>query len=135
MAPNATANLYSSKYYRGEKTKTCQERPHFLSGHFIKVFYKTTTCPRQPLLNDPKSGRLIQVWLYILEECRKDCHLKKDTAICDTFEINCVGKISLHAYLYLEVASRTLKKNFLNIEYQESLQELDLKKICRTVLS
>ena len=31
----------------GKKTlKTCQEQPHLLSGHFIKVFYKITTCPR-----------------------------------------------------------------------------------------
>ena len=27
----------------GKKLKTCQGRLHFLSGHFIKVFYKTTT--------------------------------------------------------------------------------------------
>ena len=32
-----------------------------LSGHFIKVFYKMTTCPRQPILSCPKKGRLIQV--------------------------------------------------------------------------
>ena len=25
-----------------------------------------TTCPRQPLLSGPKSGHLIQVWLYQL---------------------------------------------------------------------
>ena len=25
------------------KTKTYQERPHLVSGRFIKVFYKTTT--------------------------------------------------------------------------------------------
>ena len=29
---------------------------HF--GRFIKMFYKMTTCPRQPLLSGPKSGRL-----------------------------------------------------------------------------
>ena len=45
----------------GKKLKTCQERPHFVSGRFIKVFYKTTTCPRRPLLSGPKSGRLTQV--------------------------------------------------------------------------
>ena len=48
----------------GKKLKTCQERPHLVSGRFIKVFYKTTTCIRRPLLSGPKSGRLIQVWLY-----------------------------------------------------------------------
>ena len=29
-----------------------------------KVFYKTTTSSKRPLLSGPKSGRLIQVWLY-----------------------------------------------------------------------
>ena len=47
----------------GKKLKTCQGRPHLVSGRFIKVFYKTTTCPRQPLFGGPKSGLLIQVWL------------------------------------------------------------------------
>ena len=50
----------SSKYYRGEKKlKTCHEQPHLVSGRFIKVFFKTTTCPRRPLLSGPKSGCLI----------------------------------------------------------------------------
>ena len=44
-----------------KKLKTYQERPHLLSGRVIKVFYKTTTCPLQPLLNGPKDGRLTQV--------------------------------------------------------------------------
>ena len=43
----------------GKKLKTCQERPHLVSGPFIEVFYKTTTCPRRPIFNGPKSGRLI----------------------------------------------------------------------------
>ena len=52
---HTTANFYSSKYYCRKKTlKTCQERPHLLSSRFIKVFYKTTTCPRWPLLHGPK---------------------------------------------------------------------------------
>ena len=61
------ANLYSRKdlfTIRREKTKTCSGRPHLCSGCFIKVFYKTTPCPRWPLLNGPKSSRLTQVWLY-----------------------------------------------------------------------
>ena len=33
----------------------------FVRGRFIKVFYKTTTCTRRPLLSGPKSGRLIQI--------------------------------------------------------------------------
>ena len=60
----AIANLYLSKYYRVKKRKkktlkNCQEQPHLLSGHFIKMFYRTTTCPRQPPLRGPKSGCLI----------------------------------------------------------------------------
>ena len=49
-----------------KKLKTCQEWQHLVSGLFIKVFYKTTTFPRRPLLSGPKSGCLIQVWLYSL---------------------------------------------------------------------
>ena len=44
-----------------KKLKACQEQPHLVSDCFIKVFYKTTTCPRQPLLSGPKSVHLIQV--------------------------------------------------------------------------
>ena len=36
----------------GEKLKTCWERLCLFSGCFIKVFYKTTTFPRQPQLID-----------------------------------------------------------------------------------
>ena len=48
-----------------EKLQTCQTQPHLVSGHFMKVFHKTTTCPRWPPLSGPKSGCLIQVWLHI----------------------------------------------------------------------
>ena len=47
-----------------KKQKPCQERQHLISGCYIKVLYKTTTCPRGLLLSGPKSGRLIQVSLY-----------------------------------------------------------------------
>ena len=47
-----------------KKTKTCQEQPNLVSGCLIQDFYKTTTFPRRPPLSGPKSGRLIQVWLY-----------------------------------------------------------------------
>ena len=33
-------------------------------------FYKTTTCPKRPLLSGPKSGRLIQVWLYAVKKTK-----------------------------------------------------------------
>ena len=47
----AITNLYSCKYYRGDKKlKPCRERSH-----------KMSTCPRRPLLSGPKSGRLIQI--------------------------------------------------------------------------
>ena len=45
----------------GKKLKTCQERPHLVSGRLIKVFYETTTWSRRSHLSGPKSGRLIQV--------------------------------------------------------------------------
>ena len=47
----------------GKKLKTSQEQPHLLSGHFIKVIYKTTTYPRQPLLSGLKSGHLTQIFI------------------------------------------------------------------------
>ena len=45
----------------GRKRKPCQERPHLVSGRFIKVFYKTTSCPKRLLPRGAKIGRLIQV--------------------------------------------------------------------------
>ena len=30
---------------------------------------------------------------YILEDCKRECHLKKDTAMCDSFEIDCIDCI------------------------------------------
>lgn len=41
--------------------KTCSEWQHLARGHFLKVFSKTTACPRRPLL----SGHRIQLWLYV----------------------------------------------------------------------
>ena len=61
---NEAAIFIQTNITMGKKLKTCQERPNLVSGYFIKVFQKTTTYPRQPLLSGPKSGRLIQVWLY-----------------------------------------------------------------------
>ena len=55
------ANLYSSKYYRGKKLKTCQERQHLLNDRFIKVFYKMTIF----VLSRPKSGCLIQAYMTV----------------------------------------------------------------------
>ena len=34
--------------------------------------------------------------VYILEDCEKDCHLKKETAICDSFRIDYIEETSLH---------------------------------------
>ena len=44
-----------------------KERPDLVCGRFINVFYKTTTCPRRQLLIGPKSGRLIQIWLSLIQ--------------------------------------------------------------------
>ena len=53
-------SLYDINSGRGGP-KVFSEQPHLASGHFMKVFYKTTTCPRQPIMSGHKSGRLIQV--------------------------------------------------------------------------
>ena len=66
---NAQLQIFIQANITAEKIlKTCQKRPHLLSSRFIKLFYKcfTTTWPRQSLLSGPKSGRLGQVWLYLL---------------------------------------------------------------------
>ena len=60
----AIANLFQANTIVRKKLKTCHEWQHLLSDRFIKVFYKMTICPRQPLLSGPKSDCLIQVWLY-----------------------------------------------------------------------
>lgn len=65
-------NLYSLQdlftirhsLWRGKIPKACSEWLHLASGRFIKVSYKTTTCPRQPLFSGLKIGCLIWVWLY-----------------------------------------------------------------------
>ena len=56
---HAIANLSSNNYCCEKKLKICQEWRHLVSGRFTKMFYKTTTCPRRPLLSGPKSGHLI----------------------------------------------------------------------------
>ena len=45
----------------GIKTKNLPRTRDFVRCHFIKVFFKMTTCPRRTLLRGPKSGRLMQV--------------------------------------------------------------------------
>ena len=58
--------IHVKTFTLGEKNpqKTCQEWKHWASGHFMKLFYKTTTRTRRPLLSILKSGCLIQAWLY-----------------------------------------------------------------------
>ena len=56
-------------FSRGIKAKNLPRTTRFCLWSFMKVFYKTTTCPRRPLLSGPKSARLIQVWLY-QKRCR-----------------------------------------------------------------
>ena len=57
--------------------------------------------------------------------------------MCDCFEIDCIKETSLHTYLIFFTRSRLQGnvKIVLKIEYVEPLQELVLKKICRTVFS
>ena len=60
MAPKRELQIFiQANITVGKKLKPCQEWPHLLSFSFIKVFCKMTTCPRQPLLSGPISGRLI----------------------------------------------------------------------------
>ena len=76
--------------------------------------------------------------LYNLEDCEKDLHLKKIQPFVTVFEIYCIEETSLHAYFNFLNRSRLqghVKKKILNREYRDSLQELALKKICRTVFS
>ena len=71
------------------------------NSHFIKVFYKTNTCPRQPLLSGPKSGHLIQVWLYYEKVCRMNaCSL----SIFILFQ--------LQSWIILRVRTTYLLRNF-----------------------
>ena len=75
-------NLYSSKslFFTkhsqwGIKTKNLPKTIRLVCGHFIKVFYKTTTCPRQPLLSGPKGGCL---WLYVIINTLKSNKVAKE---------------------------------------------------------
>ena len=54
MVPKHAQIFIQANITEGNKLKTCQGRPHFFSGRFLKVFYKV-------FLSGPKSGRLIQV--------------------------------------------------------------------------
>ena len=51
-------------FIEGIKAKNLPRTSRFGLWSFYKGVFKTTTCPRQPLLIGPKSGPLIQVWLY-----------------------------------------------------------------------
>ena len=57
-----TLNVYKP-FTVGKKLTTCQERPDMVCSRFIKMFYKTTTCPTWLLLSGLKSGCLAQVLL------------------------------------------------------------------------
>ena len=43
-------SLFKQILPQEKKLKTCQERPYLLKDRFIKVFYKTTTSPRRPVV-------------------------------------------------------------------------------------
>ena len=63
------ANFYYKTFTVGIKSKNLPRTTRFGLWYFIEVFYNTTTCPRQPLLRDPKSGLSIQVWNYKYPAC------------------------------------------------------------------
>ena len=48
---------------------------------------------------------------YILKDCLKDCHFKKETVLCDSSEIECTEGTFLHAYFLLEVRFKDMWKN------------------------
>ena len=54
--------LYNTFTQKKKQPKTYQEQPNLVSGSFIKVFYKMTTCSRRPLLSGPKNDLFIHVW-------------------------------------------------------------------------
>ena len=47
-------SLFKQILMSEKKLKACQEQQHLVSGHFMNVLYKTTTCTRQPRLSGPK---------------------------------------------------------------------------------
>ena len=50
-----------------EKTKPWLEQKHLASGHFMKLFYKITTCPRWALLSGPKVGALYRFGCTLID--------------------------------------------------------------------
>ena len=45
------------------------------------------------------TGLINMKLIILLKIGKKDYHLKKDLAMCDSFEIDCIEETSLHAYL------------------------------------
>ena len=85
-------------------------------GRLIQVFYKTTTFPRLPLLNGPKSGRLIQVWLYLLKKklCTKDEIINKLVETQNTVLNTVSAKYNNQHSNTLNQSSSSLTSNNLN---------------------
>ena len=63
---NCKSSLFKKHSQWEQILRTCQERPDLVCGYFVNEFYKTTTCPRRPLLSGPKNGCFIEVWLYFI---------------------------------------------------------------------
>ena len=54
----------------------------------------------------------------------KDCHLEKDTAMCDSFEIDCTEETSLHTYfntLLLKFSENRISRIFIRISSKENM--------------
>ena len=82
----------------------------------MKVFYKTTTCPRRPLLSGPKSGCLIQVWLYLVQ-IRVNCSsnlAKLDWKLQNSgFKVKfCLSKFHFYSICCLHLKLYVRKDNF-----------------------
>ena len=65
--------------------------------------------------------------IIFLKTVQKDCHLKTDTVVCDSCEINCIEESSLHVYFSTFYVPWKSDFFFLKIGYTESLLELILK--------
>ena len=103
MAPKrAIAIFIQANITVWKKLETCLKQ-HLLSSRFIKVFYKMTTCPRRPLLSGPKSGRLVQVWLYVhvcsIHSIIKAFTIRKTSDInFDVYSISAINLASKNAF-------------------------------------
>ena len=102
------------------RTKTCSERPHLASGRLMKVFHKTTTNPRQPLLQS-------QEWSSYTALSVQSCHhnpifhqlsTNKPKEIVITFFLNVYNRENFQIYLQIvNLHKMNLFRNLPNLEF------------------